>query len=125
MKELYWLSVLGNIHEIAMGFTIMFVFIVACVIVAYIIACFAQNQEETSKTKKLLITCIAYLILLTLLSSFLPSKKELYVIYGVGKTLDYLQGNEDAKELPDNVIKTLNKLAEEYAKEDEKRHEKE
>lgn len=119
MKELYWLSVIGNIHEIAMGFAITFV-VVVCVLVAYVITYITQEQEENSRIKKLLIKCIVCLILLTLLSSFLPSKKDLYLIYGVGKTLDYLQSNEDAKELPDNVIKALNKLAEEYTNEDEK-----
>lgn len=120
MRELYWLSVLSNARELVIGFTIMFSFIVMTILIAYIITSFAQRCQENRRIKGLLIKSIVSLILLTLLSSFLPSKKDLYLIYGVGKTLDYLQSNEDAKELPDNVIKALNKLAEEYTKKDKK-----
>ena len=37
-----------------------------------------------------------------------PSKKELLLIYGVGITLDYIQENETAKQLPDKCIEALN-----------------
>lgn len=123
MRELYWLSVLGSLSEIVTYLTFVVLLLLCATCTVYIITVLCS--EENSRLRKILIKGSVCLVLLALLSSFLPSKKELYVIYGVGKTLDYLQSNEDAKELPDNVIKALNKLAEEYAKEDEKRHEKE
>lgn len=118
MRELYWLSVLGSLSEIV-TYLIVIILIMLCVTgIVYLISVLCD--EENRVLKKLLIKGSVCLILLALLSSFIPSRKELYLIYGVGKTLDYLQSNEDAKELPENVIKALNKLAEEYAKEDEK-----
>lgn len=118
MRELYWLSVLGSLSEIVTYLTFVVLLLLCATCTVYIITVLCS--EENSRLRKILIKGSVCLVLLALLSSFLPSKKELYVIYGVGKTLDYLQSNEDAKELPDNVIKALNKLAEEYAKEDEK-----
>ena len=38
---------------------------------------------------------------------FIPSTEQLYMIYGVGGTIDYLKENPTAKELPDKCIKAL------------------
>lgn len=37
-----------------------------------------------------------------------PSKEDMLLIYGVGTTLDYIQNNETAKQLPDKCIEALN-----------------
>lgn len=37
-----------------------------------------------------------------------PSKEDMLLIYGVGTTLDYIQDNETAKQLPDKCIEALN-----------------
>lgn len=36
-----------------------------------------------------------------------PSKEDMLLIYGVGTTLDYIQENETAKQLPDKCIEAL------------------
>ena len=46
-----------------------------------------------------------------LLSVFIPSKGELYMIYGLGNTIDYLKENPTAKQLPDKCIKAIDKWA--------------
>lgn len=38
----------------------------------------------------------------------------MYIIYGVGSVVDYLQENEEAKQLPDKTIKALNTFADKY-----------
>ena len=47
--------------------------------------------------------------------TFIPTTKECYIIYGVGKTVDYLQSNKEAQKLPNNVIKALNYYLEEMS----------
>lgn len=37
----------------------------------------------------------------------LPTKQDMLLIYGVGATLDYIQENETAKQLPDKCIEAL------------------
>ena len=39
---------------------------------------------------------------------FTPSTKEAMLIWGVGSTIDYIQENETAKQLPDKCINALN-----------------
>lgn len=36
-----------------------------------------------------------------------PSKEDMLLIYGVGTTLDYIQENETAKQLPDKCLEAL------------------
>lgn len=36
-----------------------------------------------------------------------PSKEDMLLIYGVGTTLDYIQENETAKQLPDKCIEAM------------------
>lgn len=44
----------------------------------------------------------------------IPTRIECYQIFGLGATLDYIQSNETAKQLPDKVIKALEVLLNNY-----------
>ena len=39
---------------------------------------------------------------------FIPNQTEMYTIIGIGGTIEYLQGNEKARQLPDKAIDALN-----------------
>ena len=60
--------------------------------------------KSFNKAKKLAYTI---LIISTLVVIFVPSENQLYKIYGIGGTIDYLKDNPTAKELPDKCIKAL------------------
>lgn len=51
---------------------------------------------------------------------FIPSTKEMYAIYGLGGTIDYLKENKTAKQLPDKVINALDKWIDGLNEEKEK-----
>lgn len=48
----------------------------------------------------------------------IPSKTELYAIYGVGTVLDYAKSSKEVQKLPDNAVKALNIYLENIQKED-------
>lgn len=48
---------------------------------------------------------------------FIPSKEQLYVIYGVGTVVDYVKGSKEVQKLPDNAVKALNMWLENVNKE--------
>ena len=50
----------------------------------------------------------------TMVSVLIPNKGELYLIYGVGGTIDYLRNNPTASQLPDKTIKMLDLMADEF-----------
>ena len=49
---------------------------------------------------------------------FVPSTKDMLIIYGVGGTLDYVKENNTANQIPDKCIKALDKFIDEYMNEE-------
>lgn len=50
------------------------------------------------------------------ISFFVPSESKLYVIYGIGNTIDYIRINNKAKQLPDETIDCIYKYLDEHSK---------
>ena len=119
MSTLYWINVLDNIN-----FLFVLIFMASLVLsIASVLVNLACTTDEISETldykrfiraKNLIYTL---LIISTLVITFVPSKRELYIIYGVGGTLDYLKENPTAKELPDKCIKALDTWVDNFNKE--------
>lgn len=111
MSTLYWINVLGNFYELCM---IIFVISALLGITFFLATIFHEGDIKADLSKvgykrfvKVRNTNCIVLIISTLVLVFLPTKNQLYIIYGVGGTLDYLKENPTAKELPDKCIKAL------------------
>lgn len=112
MIELYWMNVLGNLNGVCKLLMVLsFTLFVACVIFYFV-----SKDEDlyfplTSKSiaKFIRFTLLPILIISTIGNTFIPDKKTLYVIYGIGGTLDYLKENKTAKQIPDKAILALDK----------------
>lgn len=52
--------------------------------------------------------------------TFTPTTSEALVIYGVGESVDYLQNNKDAVQIPDKALQALNKYLDDNLGSDEK-----
>ena len=118
MSELYWITVLGNLSFVVGLFALILTFALLVICIGY--AVMTGNDEYNIIGRKKLnhiikILIIPYIICL-LLSIFIPSKKELLVIYGIGGTIDYIQQNQEVNQLPDKYIKVLNKWADKELK---------
>lgn len=109
MSVLYWINVLDNINFLfILIFIASLLFSASCFIAN--LTCIASEVSETLDYKRFIKAknwAYTLLIISTLVITFVPSKRELYIIYGVGGTLDYLKENPTAKELPDKCIKAL------------------
>lgn len=111
MSTLYWINVLGNLNDVCI---IIFVISALLGITFFLATIFHEGdiKEDLSKVgykrfvKVRNTNCIVFIIS-TLLLVFLPTRNQLYIICGVGGTLDYLKENPTAKELPDKCIKAL------------------
>lgn len=111
MSTLYWINVLGSLNDVCM---IIFEISVLFGITFFLVTIFHKDdiKEDLSKVGykrfvKVRNTNYIVLIISTLVLVFLPTKNQLYIIYGVGGTIDYLKDNPTAKELPDKCIKAL------------------
>lgn len=60
-------------------------------------------------------------VILILFYIFIPSSTQLYAIYGIGGTIDYLKENKEAEKIPDNILKAANTFLENYTKEQQEK----
>ena len=105
MSELYWLTRLEYIQN--------FLVIVMSISGIGLFICFtlwilANYVEEAKTMLKWVIGTFTTLVISSLIFVFVPTTKEAVLIWGVGSTIDYLQENETAKQLPDKCINALN-----------------
>ncbi len=105
MKELYWITVIGNLHVTAMIFTIGLPILASFVFLAIGVSECEANKRMTFKAVK--ITFVSWLCCL-MLCNFTPTQSELYAIYGIGSVIDYAQSSDEVKKLPDNAVKAIN-----------------
>lgn len=121
MSTLYWINVLGNLNDVC---TLIFVTSALFSIVFFIATIFYENDIKADLSKvgykrfvKVRNTNCIVLIISILAVVFLPTKSQLYMIYGVGGTIDYLKENPTAKELPDKCIRALDAFVDSLNKE--------
>ena len=123
MSELYWLNVLGNLN----GFCRLLIVLSIIALVVCVVFYFVSKDEDlyfplTSKSiaKLIMFILLPILIISTIGNTFIPDTKTLYVIYGVGGTLDYMKENKTAKQIPDKAILVLDKYLNEKLEDNDK-----
>ena len=105
MSELYWLTRLEYIQN----FLVIVLSISGIVLFfSFVLWFMADCIDEAKLTLKWVIGSFATLVISSLIFVFVPSTKEALLIWGVGSTIDYIQENETAKQLPDKCINALN-----------------
>ncbi len=94
---------------------------VALVASGFSILTFWVNEDDTATAtmwaKRAAIVWVSFLFM----SSFIPSKEDIkYIIGGaaVWNSAEYLASSEEAKQIPDNILKAMNSFLEETQKED-------
>ena len=124
MEEIYWITRLDAICNFLTTIAVV------CFMISTVTGIFAMNNrfeaddyEEGGKyyncymqkfkmflsyfKKFIFVTIIACLINL-----FIPTTNEALMVYGIGGTIDYIESNETANQLPDKCIKALDKWVE-------------
>lgn len=121
MSTLYWINVLGNLNDVCM---IIFEISALFGITFFLVTIFHEDDIKGDLSKvgykrfvKVRNTNYIVLIISTLVLVFFPTKSQLYIIYGVGGSIDYLKDNPTAKELPDKCIKALDNWVDNLNKE--------
>lgn len=116
MSTLYWFTVLGNISTLAEVCFCMFA--VFCFFSSFEVFEDVFDEEDSKSNKKTFKVCFIGVLVSLALCVLIPSKKELYAIYGVGSVIDYAKSSKEAQKLPDNAVKALNIYFENIQKED-------
>ena len=114
MKEMYWISVVGNIGDVSEA---MILFCGICILLfgsfsAIIdsgVSGFGDEIEARGARflKKATKTGFIVGIISVFIAIFVPGEKQLYKIMGIGMAIDYIKENDAVKNLPDKCINAL------------------
>ena len=125
MWLVYLLLVLDAVTTTAMTFWVLSSI---GLVIAAILCCVAESQKDdpykdftdgTHKAvSKIRNVCLGIFIPCMIIGIFVPDSKQMAMIYTVGNTIEYVQGNEKIKELPDKAVKCLDKFIDEYLNEE-------
>lgn len=110
MSTLYWITVLGALHDVLQITSILL--IISLIITGICILANWSEFVECPKAVKASKILVVSLIVCALGHIFVPSTKQLYIMYGVGTVLDYVKESKEIQKLPDTAIKALNKYLE-------------
>lgn len=125
MWELYFITRIGVIH----GLTIpVFLLSIMTAIVCYVISITTDdytgedvyNAWQKSKLRRFANKMFVVFSISVTINLITPTTEEAYLIYGVGSTIDYIQDNPKAKQLPDKCIDALSRWVDNINKEEKK-----
>ena len=68
-------------------------------------------NDEMVKYKKPAIYMLAIGLFMNII---IPSKSDLFMIYGIGGTIDYIKSNDKSRHIPDKVINVIDEWISEY-----------
>lgn len=125
MTELYWITRLDSIITVT-GWALAFTLSVA-VVAAFSLLIYRDDynhMDADSSYQRLKVRIREYktkwicavLFCLAILT-FVPTKKEALMIYGIGGTIDYIKSNDKAKQLPDKCVDALTRYIDSIEKE--------
>jgi hypothetical protein len=117
MTEIYWLQRLANVAYVFNVIFTIYLFAIIVAIFAYFIWCWfnydisdfkEQNKKILSKLKSFAIG----FVIVSVITIMLPTKQDMVEIIGLGGTIDYIQNNEKAQNLPDKVVNAIDRYLE-------------
>ena len=113
MEELYWITRLNGVIALLIclgGFFASFAIYCLCYYYEYE---YGNKYDKPKHLKKSFIYSLLSLAVFVI-AIFIPTEKDMLMIYGVGGTIDYIKTNETAKEIPDKCIKAIDLFLEQY-----------
>lgn len=117
MSEIYWITTLDGIK----GALVLFAIISLIVATVAVIIWLAEDlyDDKLLICKRVIRTSTAIFVTLILGLVFIPSTKDMLLIYGAGGSIEYIKNNETAKQLPDKCIQAIDALLNEYIEDKE------
>ena len=111
MAELYWITVIGNLQNMVLLVLICSLIVFFIAILTYFTSSDYREEEKVLSLKVTKKASIGILISI-ILFVFTPSQQQLLIIYGIGNTIDWIQSNNKAKQLPNVAVEALTKYLE-------------
>lgn len=121
--KMYWFTRLSAITTALKTILIVSLILAAAALIFWVVVYlsdpeYTPDEKESKKrflkigSKTLCISTIVFAIGL-IGRTFTPTTSEALIIYGVGESVDYLQNNKDAVQIPEKALQALNKYLDE------------
>lgn len=125
MAEIYWIQRLDAINTVAwVIFLIALLAMIAASIGTFVERDFKDTLTSSEVSYKVCVRTVKIatwvLGISLLIGVFVPTERQLYAIYGIGGTIDYVKSNDTAKQLPDKVVKALDAWVDNQINDNEK-----
>lgn len=125
MWELYFITRIGVIHGLSVPvFILSITTAIACYIISIVKDDYTEedicNAWQKSKLRRFANRLFVVFGISVTINIITPTTEQAYLIYGVGSTIDYIQDNPKAKQLPDKCIDALSRWVDNISKEEKK-----
>lgn len=109
MDDIYWIVTIGKLEAVTRFAFIACIVFLTIFVVGMTVTHGDHNFDENTRKnfRKIVIMFGVFTLTLVGIWSFLPSEKDMYMIYGMGTVVDYCKNNQDIDSLPDNTIEAL------------------
>lgn len=114
MNEIYWITRLDAINVLLAIFLSISIVVFVIYLIGFLLNGGDIDKGFDKKDFRVFKTFFFSSALLSIAVVFTPSEKDMFMIYGIGGTIDYIKSNETAKQLPDKCIQALDKFVDEY-----------
>lgn len=112
MIELYLISVAGSLSIVSVLFAVISGF--SYVLLTVVAEANRNDKEDYTSIRKIRKPTGPIFLISLIFAIFCPSQSEMYMIFGVGKVMDYLQESDTAQQLPEKTLNMINKWCDEY-----------
>lgn len=117
MEELYWIGRFDVIFHFSLVLCIISLGISLIGFIWWVCTSEGEyNKDDAKMAKRILKTVVPIACVTLLLSIFTPTKREAYMIYGIGGTINRLRNDSIATKLPNKAIMAIDKYLEDINK---------
>lgn len=112
MSEIYWITRLDGIIGVLIALAITSSFTACIAVLVWVIE--DLDDDKLLICKRFIRTSTAIFVTSILGLVFIPSTKDMLLIYAAGGSIEYIKNNDVAKQLPDKCIQAIDALLDEY-----------
>ena len=122
MNEIYWITRLASIRVLAIVVLVLALISLVAVLIIYLeCKVYDETDEIDAFMKKWRSTWVCSMIFGIAGVVFIPSQRDMLLIYGLGTTIDYIKSNDKAKQLPDKAVDALTRYLDEIGNKEDKK----
>lgn len=110
MSEIYWITRLDYIQGLAIAGLVVGLFL----LLVWIVVRPVDDCDEIEMRRGLFRWMITIMVTSSVALTFIPSTKEMLLIWAAGGSLEYITNNETIKQLPDKCVQAIDALLNEY-----------